>query len=169
METVLALLFFAMTLGFSIGGLIAGQKQIKLLQIYFFVIFFFILCYIGMIIGMFLPEWISVILFRFLITIVAWLFIVACFRCYHPSFGFFYPGAQITFFILFSLFFLLGIEWGLIGFRTFFTIFVTILFAISLLIGLVAQLFLKQKMWKFRFIVFSPLVLLFFVSLFKLI
>lgn len=170
MDTVFAIFFYIVVTGFSIGGLVAGQREKnKLLQILFFIIFFFVLCYIGMIIGMFFSGWVSVTLVEYVIIVVALLFIVACASRYHPSVGFFHLGSQTTFFILISLFVFMGMEWGLLNYRTFFTLFSTLLFALSLLGGLIVQLYVRYKWWRHSFLVFMPLVWLFLASLSKLV
>ncbi len=169
MGMIFVIFFFIIMTGLTIGGLLAVQREkIKLLQIIFFVIFFLILCYIGMIVGMFLSGWISVKLLEYVLTVTALLFIVACVTRFHPTFGFFHPGDRILLIMLIWLFVLMGLEWGLLGLRTFFTFTSSILFAASLFIGLIVQLQIKQKLWRFSLIPYTPLTWILLASLFKL-
>lgn len=169
MGMILIIFFFIIMTGLTLGGLLVAPKErVKLLQFIFFVIFFLFLCYIGMIIGMIFSSWVSVRLLEYILTIIALLFIVACVTRFHPTFGFFHPGDRVLLLLLASLFLLMGLEWGLLELRTFFTITSSILFAASLMIGMIIQLQIKQMLWRHSYTAYTPLVWILFACLLKL-
>ncbi|MCM3712901.1 hypothetical protein [Halalkalibacter oceani] len=166
---ILTILIFIVTIGVTIGGLlVAPKEQVRPVQLVLLTVCFTFLCYLGMITGMFLTGWISLWLLDYLVAVVALLFIVASMRRFHPTLGFFHPEDRIVVSLLALLFFLMGVEWGLIELRTFFTLFVSALFAAALILGVFIQIQIRQILWRYSYIAFTPLVWLLFVTVMKL-
>lgn len=169
MWIIIIVLVFVFTIGLTIGGLLAAPKEsIKPLHLLLFSLFFLFLCYMGMITGMFITGWMSIRVFEIVLAILAILFIVACFSRYHPTLGFFHPEDRVLISLLAFLFFIMGVEWGLLGFRTFFTITTGFIFSASLTLGLFVQLQIRQALWRHSATAFIPLIWLLFVSVLKL-
>ncbi len=169
MWMVVIMLLFVIAMGVTIGGLLAAPREpVRPLQLFLVALFFLILCYIGMIVGMFLSGWISLVLLEFLLSIIAILFIVASITRFHPTLGFFHPEDRILLLLLSFLFFLMGLEWGLFEIRTFFTLFAALLFTAALAIGIFIQLQIRQILWRYSYIAFTPLIWLLFVTVLKL-
>lgn len=163
------ILLFVFTIGVTIGGLLAAAREpVRPLHLFLCSLFFLFLCYIGMIVGMFLMGWISLRLLEFLLAILALLFIVASITRFHPTLGFFHPEDRILVSLLSLLFLLMGLEWGLLGLRTFFTITASFLFTAALAVGIFIQLQIRQILWRYSYIAFTPLVWLLFVTVLKL-
>ncbi len=160
---------FVCTFGITLGGLLAAPREsIKPLHLFLFSLFFLFLAYIGMITGMFFTGWISIRLIEIVLSILALLFIVACFSRYHPTLGFFHPEDKILLSVIALLFFLMGLEWGVLGYRTFFTLTASFLFTAALGLGIFIQLQIKQVFWRQSYASYTPLVWLLFVTLLKL-
>ncbi|GAE33464.1 hypothetical protein [Halalkalibacter akibai] len=169
MWIVVILLLFVFTIGLTIGGLLTAPREpVKPIHLILFTLFFLFLCYLGMITGMFLSGWIAIRFIEIVLAILSLLFIVACFSRFHPTLGFFHPEDKILISVLAFLFFLMGVEWGVLEFRTFFTLACGILFAFALAAGVFIQLQIKQALWRNYYCAFAPLVWLLFVSILKL-
>ncbi|MDT8861722.1 hypothetical protein N0O92_16005 [Alkalihalobacillus sp. MEB130] len=166
---VIVILVFVFTVGLTIGGLLAAPRDpIRPFHLLLFSLFFLFLGYIGMITGMFMTGWMNIRFIEIVLSILALLFIVACFSRFHPTFGFFHPEDRILLSVLALLFFLMGLEWGLLEFRTFFTITASFLFTGALGLGVFVQMQIRQVFWKYSYISFAPLVWLLFVTVLKL-
>jgi hypothetical protein len=163
------ILVFVFTIGITIGGLLAAPRDpVRPIQFILFSVFFLFLCYIGMITGMFITGWIGLRFIEIVLAILALLFIVACFSRFHPTLGFFHPEDKILFSVLGLIFFLMGVEWGLLELRTFFTIAASFLFTAALGLGLYVQMQIRQVIWRHASIAFAPLIWLLFVTVLKL-
>ncbi|GAF66262.1 hypothetical protein BTS2_3162 [Bacillus sp. TS-2] len=167
---ILTMLFFVFIVGLSIGGLLAANRHYPPLFVYvFFVLYFLVSAYIGMIIGMLFPSFlIGFFITEFLVCTATFLFLIAVTLKYHPSLGFFYWQEKIVFILLGSIFFLMGFQWGIFEFRFFFTFFSCLLFGLALFIGLFIQIQMKQKFWRYPLAVFLPCIWLFLITLIKL-
>ncbi|TWI57821.1 hypothetical protein [Halalkalibacter nanhaiisediminis] len=169
MFMLLIIFLFVFAVGVTIGGLLAAPREpVRPIHFLLFALFFLIMCYIGMIVGMFLSGWISLIILEFVLAILALLFMIATVTRFHPTLGFFHPEDRILVTMLSILFFLMGLEWGLLGFRTFFTITATFVFIVALLVGLFIQQQICQILWRHSYIAFTPLIWLLFVTVLKL-
>ncbi len=163
------ILVFVFTIGLTIGGLLAAPREpVKPLHLFLFSLFFLFLCYMGMITGMFISGWMAIRVIEIVLAILAILFIVACFSRYHPTLGFFHPEDRVLLSVLGLMFFFMGIEWGLLEFRTFFTIVSGILFTVALALGLYMQVQIQHALRRHSYSAFTPLVWLLFVSVLKL-
>ncbi|WP_332691074.1 hypothetical protein [Halalkalibacter lacteus] len=163
------ILVFVFTIGMTIGGLLAAPRDtVRPIQVILFSLFFLFLCYMGMITGMFITGWIGLRFIEIVLAILTLLFIVACFSRFHPTLGFFHPEDKILFSMLAFLFFLMGVEWGLVEFRTFFTIAAAFLFTAALGLGLYVQMQIRQAFWRHSNIAYAPLIWLLFVTVLKL-
>ncbi|ARK29392.1 hypothetical protein [Halalkalibacter krulwichiae] len=169
MWLIFIVLVFVFTIGLTVGGLlVAPREPVKPLHLILFSIFFLFLCYLGMIAGMFISGWIAIRIIEIGLCILALLFIVACFSRFHPTLGFFHPEDRVVLSVLASLFFLMGLEWGVLDFRTFFTIGAGLLFTVALTIGIFIQMQIRQALWRYSYAAFAPLVWLLFVTVLKL-
>ncbi|MCL7747182.1 hypothetical protein [Halalkalibacter alkaliphilus] len=166
---ILVIMIFVFTIGLTIGGLLTAPRDpIRPIQLLLFSLFFLFLCYIGMITGILISGWIGVRFIEILLSILSLLFIVACFSRFHPTLGFFHPEDKVLILVLALLFFLMGMEWGLLEFRTLFTIAASFLFTAALGLGVFVQMQIRQVFWRHSFISFTPLVWLLFVAVLKL-
>ncbi|WP_332632099.1 hypothetical protein [Halalkalibacter flavus] len=166
---IIVIMIFVFTIGLTIGGLLTAPRDpIRPIQLLLFSLFFLFLCYIGMITGILISGWIGVRFIEILLSILSLLFIVACFSRFHPTLGFFHPEDKVLILVLALLFFLMGMEWGLLEFRTFFTIAASFLFTAALGLGVFVQTQIRQVFWRHSFISFTPLVWLLFVAVLKL-
>ena len=169
MWLIMIILVFVFTMGLTIGGLLAAPREpVKPLHLFLFSLFFLFLCYIGMISGMFITGWLAIRVVEITLSILAILFIVACFSRFHPTLGFFHPEDRVLISVLALLFFFMGVEWGLLEFRTFFTIAAGVLFTAALALGLYMQMQIRQALWRHSASSFTPLIWLLFVSVLKL-
>ncbi|NEU30742.1 hypothetical protein GN156_08125 [bacterium LRH843] len=166
---IFVMLIFVLTIGVTLGGLlVAPRDPIRPLHLLLPALLFLFVCYVGMIVGMFFTGWVSIRILEFLLCIIALVFIVACISRYHPTFGFFHPRDPMLIGLLATLFFLIGLEWGLLEFRTFFTITATVLFTGALIAGILIQLHIRELLWRHSYIPFAPLFWLLFITVCKL-
>jgi hypothetical protein len=169
MWLIVIILLFVFTVGLTIGGLLTAPREpVRPLQLILFSLLFLFVCYIGMLIGMFITGWIAIRFIEISLAILALLFIVACFSRFHPTLGFFHPEDRILISVLALMFFFMGIEWGVLEFRTFFTVAAGLLFAVALGVGVYIQMQIRQVLWRQSYSAFAPLVWLLFVSVLKL-
>ncbi|MBP3951237.1 hypothetical protein [Bacillus suaedae] len=169
MWLIMLVLIFIFTIGVTIGGLLAAPKDPpRPIHLFLFSLFFSILCYIGMLAGMFLTGWIGFRFIEIILSIFALLFIVASISRYHPTFGFFHPEDKVVLLVLAVIFFLIGFEYGLLEMRTFFTLTAGVIFTAALAFGLFIQIRFLQMARRSTYISFIPLVWLLFVTVIKL-
>ncbi|MDQ0205599.1 hypothetical protein [Alkalicoccobacillus murimartini] len=169
MWTFLIIFLFVFSIGFAIGGLLAGPRVLPpFTQLFIMTGLFLLFAYAGMFVGVVFPPFISFGLVDFFLAISCILVVVSIITCFHPIYGFFPPNDKKIIFLLCVLFFLMGFQWGVIGYRTFFTLCMTVVFFIAASCGLFVQIQIRQKLWRFAYISFVPLVWLLFVTLFKL-
>lgn len=165
----LTIFIFVFSIGVAIGGLLAGPRVLPpFVQLAILTGLFLGFAYVGMFIGVILPPIIAFSFVDFFLAVCSLLVLISIIMRFHPIYGFFPPHEKTIVFLLCILFFLIGFQWGIIGYRTLFTLFMTIIFFISCTVGLFIQLQIRQKLWRFAYISFVPLVWLLFVTLFKL-
>ncbi|KMK76002.1 hypothetical protein [Alkalihalobacillus pseudalcaliphilus] len=162
-------LFFVFVVGVTIGGLLAVGKNPPSLFLFGLIAFaFLIVGFIGMVVGLLFPSFLIGFWFaEFIICIFAFLFIWAAVKTFHPNLGFMF-GQKMGLNILLCLFFFMGFEWGIFDLRAFFTLFASIIFTLSLFIGIFVQWQVKQKFWHFPYVVYAPCVWLFVFTIIKL-
>ncbi|WP_059102536.1 hypothetical protein [Shouchella shacheensis] len=135
MWILVSMVFFVVSLGITLGGVIGTMRLLPPLLPLGIVVGQFLLCsYVGMFLAAISPSWLG---FRFLevvLAIVSFVFIIACVRSYHPSVGY-QPYGKPLFLVLGILFFFMGVQWGMFGYRTFFTLFVTVFFGGAVFLG----------------------------------
>ncbi|MED4127936.1 MULTISPECIES: hypothetical protein [Shouchella] len=139
------IVFFVLAIGLTLGGVstfMRGLPPIVVLIVLSFYFLFF--SYIGMFVALVSFSWFGFRFFDIAIVICSFLFIIAMIRSYHPAFGyqlFYKPIAWI----LASLFFFMGLQWGTLGYGTFFTITMTFFFTLAVFIGIL--LYNSMLMW----------------------
>ncbi|WP_054710745.1 hypothetical protein [Bacillus sp. JCM 19041] len=162
------IVLFVLSLGVTIGGIAAAMRLVPpILMLVTMGCCFLFFSYAGMFIALIGPSWLG---FRFLdiiIAICSFLFIIATVRSYHPAFGYrlFIKPYGI---ILASLFFLMGVQWGMLGLGTFFTLSMAILFVGAVFFGIL--LYNSILLWVKNMYVaaFLPLVSFLFIAVIKL-
>lgn len=160
---------FVFSIGFAIGSLLAGPRVLPpFMQLLILTGLFLFFSYVGMFIGVVFPPFISFGFVDFFLAICCILVVISIITRFHPIYGFFPPHEKVIVFLFCTLFFLIGFQWGIIGFRTFFTLCMTVVFFVAMVSGLIIQIQICKKLWRFAYISFIPLVWLLFVTLFKL-
>ncbi|TSB46709.1 hypothetical protein [Alkalicoccobacillus porphyridii] len=169
MWVFLTIFLFVFSIGIAIGGLLAGPRVLPpFIQIGILTGLFFIFSYAGMFIGVVFTPFFGFGFIDFFLAICCLLVLIAILTRFHPIYGFFPPHEKTIVCLLAVLFFLIGFQWGVIGYRTFFTLFMSMVFFLAIAIGLLIQIHIRQKLWRFAYISFLPLIWLLFVTLFKL-
>ncbi|MEN0643154.1 hypothetical protein MKY91_08365 [Alkalicoccobacillus gibsonii] len=160
---------FVFSIGFAVGGLLAGPRVLPpFVQLFLLTGIFLVCTYVGMFIGAILPSIFSFGFIDFFLAICCILVVISIITRFHPIYGFFPPNDKIIVLLLAALFCLIGFQWGVIGYKTFFTFLMSFFFLCSMTIGLIVQQHIRQKLWRFAYISFVPLIWLLFVTVFKL-
>lgn len=166
---VFNMLLFVAIIGGTIGALLtSSQLNIRLQLVVLISIFFFVCCYIGMLIGFFLLGWLHIAVIQYSTVIITLLLIIASVTRFQPTTGFFQQGDYIFFTLFLLLFLCIGIEWGMLGYKTLLMFVSFIVFVGALIIGAMIQMLLRQFFWRYIQIAFTPLVILLVVILYRL-
>ncbi|WP_017728314.1 hypothetical protein [Halalkalibacterium ligniniphilum] len=165
----MTILVFVFVLGSTIGGLLVSAKlPPRPASFLLFGFLFFAITYGGMFAGMFLDSFLMIRLLDVILVVISLLFIVACFKTFHPTFGFFQQERKLNLLLVAVIFFILGLEWGILGHRTVFTLFASALFLLGLFLGGGTQQRIRTNLWRLPYHVFFPLTWLLFVTVLKL-
>ncbi|MFS0786332.1 hypothetical protein ABC345_08170 [Shouchella sp. 1P09AA] len=162
------IVFFVIATGLTLGGLSTFMRGIPPIIVLCVLSFYFLLfTYIGMFVALVSLSWFGFHLFNTLIVICSFVFIIAMLRSYHPAFGyqlFYKPIAWI----LALLFFFMGLQWGSLGYGTFFTISMTFFFTVAVFVGIL--LYNSMLLWiKNAYVAaFIPLASFLLVTVIKL-
>ncbi|WP_100406815.1 hypothetical protein [Bacillus solitudinis] len=169
MWSIMMMLLFVFAIGMTVGGLLAAPRMApRPFSLIIFSVCFLFLTYIGMLLGMFISGWFAFRLMEMGLAIIALIIIVAAFTRFHPTLGFFHPDDKLLLALIACLFFFMGMEWGILEWRAFFTLFAGTFFFISIFLGLYIQLQIRRIMWRHAQIAYIPLIWLLFVSILKL-
>ncbi|WP_216830003.1 hypothetical protein [Alkalihalobacterium elongatum] len=162
-------MFYTIAISFSIGGLMISKRMMpSRLQVFFVTLFFAFTVYLGIIVGRLVEKIIALQFIEILLGLVIIAFIVLAFISFHPTMGFFHQQSRILWSIIFLLFFLFGIEWNIREANIWLHFVSSVFFYFSILIGQLIQYEVLQKVWRFQYISFLPLVYLFFIAIFKI-
>lgn len=161
--------FFVFSLGITLGGIIASMRAIPpIIALGTLAFSFLFFSYLGMLLALIGPSsWLG---FRFLdiiIAICSFLLIVAILRSYHPAFGyqFFFKPLGL---ILTLLFFLMGFQWGMLGYGTLFTLLMVFFFSCAVFFGILLYNSILIWIKNAYLVAFLPLVTFLFIAVAKL-
>ncbi|BAB05143.1 hypothetical protein P4631_18085 [Halalkalibacterium halodurans] len=170
MWPVVALTLFVVTFGFVLGGLVVGGKvQARPVSFLLFSGLFLFSSFFGMLVSLFTTGWFPFRLLDVVIVALCFVFIVSCFMRFHPTFGFFQFDGRANMILFAVISFFLGLQLGMLGWRTFFILFLALVFTAGLFAGGVFQVRAVMKFYSrqpsFHFL---PLIWLLFATVLKL-
>ncbi|ADU29926.1 hypothetical protein [Evansella cellulosilytica] len=165
---LLFLLFFII-LGVTLGALIT----IKIWYTNIFFILLGIFCFgsfwIGVIIGAAFFSWLPLLLSKIAIFAFCLGLAFFFFKHYHPSYGYFPQSSFFHFIILSAFFFLIGIDFAIIGFSAWLLFLLLPVFIGTVILGAIVIMKLKGLYRLNEGLIYLPIILLLLLAFIKLI
>ncbi|MDG5788739.1 hypothetical protein QA612_14785 [Evansella sp. AB-P1] len=166
---MLFLLFMGIA-GLAIGTLLAVKVWFTIPN---FLILIAALCsgslFIGVLLGATIFSWLPLFFTKMMIILLSIGTAIFFFRQFHPSYGYVPYHGWIHWAILGLFFFLVGLDFALIGFSSWLLLFIFPIFAIAILGGVIIMLRLKTMYRARSLFIYLPLLLFVFLGLVKLV
>ncbi|OLO26934.1 hypothetical protein BTR23_21410 [Alkalihalophilus pseudofirmus] len=160
-------IFYSIFMGFAIGGLMISKRIMPTrLQVFLVTMFFAFTVYLGYIIGRFVSVF-SLQFIEILVGLVTLAMVALAFIHFHPMMGYFHQQSRVLWGVLFFLFLLFGIEWKIREVGIWLHFISVLFFYFSILLGQLIQYEILQKIWRFEFISYLPLLFFMLIAIFK--
>ena len=127
----------------------------------------FLLFWFGVLIGGTIFSWVPLFFTKIFIILFCLGLAVFFFRQYHPSHGYFPFQGFIHWILLGLFFFIIGIDFAIIGFSAWLLLFLLPFFAGTVFLGSMLMWKLKRN-YRFGILTYAPLFIFFFLAVFKL-
>lgn len=169
MLTIIETLIYCMIFGIGIGGmLLSNRNVVNHSQLFLFTISFGAIVYLGMVLGNYLFSFVTTRFVEVFIAIFLLFFLILSVLKYEHYLGYFHERSKELIWMIFLLFFMIGLEWVTLQLTYVMTLIGTVIFLCALLIGIAIQGKLLQIARYFQWIALVPMLWLLLTVMIRL-
>lgn len=169
MMTWFSTLAYCTIFGIGFGGMLLSKRNVvSKMTIFLFALSFGLLAYLGMVVGNWLQSYITIRGIEIIFSLLLLTLLIVSVIKHHPNLGYFHEQSKELLLILFSLFFMIGMEWMMLEFSYMILIIGAFIFLGAIFLGVMIQIKLLQKAWQVPGITLAPMLWFLFIVVSRL-